>query len=236
MSAPGFNSDTMVDEILGLSDADVSGSTQFGKRRRNRKNGRKLRSAPTEDVPTPFDDYREMIDQSISNSGLTFEQRRAVQLIGVFDYTDKQVAAELGRTISTIKRWKKKSSFMKALFACKNWLCRSAMERRKELADQLVDAVHNQIAFSVHRGDLKSLSLEKQIQMLKMLSSESRLDDPTAATSRTQNTDVVEHQVVLSGIQERFNIVQNRQLQRAARAQRFEERQVEDAEYVECSG
>jgi len=216
-----------IESVLGLGGAKSRATKVPSFNRKRKRKHAQIDTMP--DHPAAFsDDVRDMIDKSAAVSGLTFAQRRAVMFIAVFNYTDEQVAAELGRAVATIKKWKASKKFKNALNANLTRINSAAIERRMQLNNSIVDEIHRSVLLSVHRGDLQRLPLEKQIKMLTELSRESRLDDPAAATERSKNVEEVSHKVELMAIQERFNIVENRK-----RHRQIAETSIVDAEFTE---
>jgi transposase len=214
--------DNAVESILGLRKKHP-GITSFSS-----KNTKTKKSSNTTKLLND-NDIRSLTDQSAASTGLTFEQRRASMLIATFNYTDKQVAAEVGRSVATIQKWKRMPAFKKSLVAQLSRIGESAIQRRMQINNDLVNEIHKAILLSVHRGDLNKLSIDRQIKLLTDLSRESRLDDPAAATERHRSVDEVNHKVELVAIQERFNVIENRKRLRLAAAGK----NVIDAEYTE---
>jgi len=192
------------EEILGIK-AKIK--TRKGQRKLN---GKRILAPSTSssDVVSPYQELLNLADCSVKNSGLTFEQTRAITMIACFGYTDEQVAIELNKTVRKIRSWHKNENFTNALASAQQSIHASALERRRQLNNKIVDELHTAILADIHSGVLARLSFKDKVRMLSDVSRESRLDDPTAATERT--VEQHEHHILLEDIQKRYNVVQNR--------------------------
>jgi len=165
------------------------------------------------------------VQSAIDGHGLTFAQRKAVIFMTVFDYDDKQVADELGKSVAVIKKWKRNPKFKKARNAAASSIEVDAIERRKKLNDMMVKELQESIMYDMHAGRLERLSIKEKIVLLSTMTKEVRSDSPQAPVAVHHTHGMLE----FDAIKERFNIVANRD--RLLR----DRQQVIDAEYSEVS-
>jgi hypothetical protein len=199
------------EDILGLNNNNKinnSSKKRSGLRPRGRFNA-DARAALVDEsdksIPTPYEDVLDSTDKSSLGTGLTFRQRKAIRLISAFSYSDDMVAADLGVTPETIKRWRgTDNAFKRALFASENHLHTSVMKKRIAVESELVESIHDELLLRVHSGELRGLSIEKLVKISTSLAHEARLDDPDSVTSRTK--DEVDHVFTINSIKERFNL------------------------------
>lgn len=216
--------DLNAEDILGLNNnhqSNKSGKKRNGLRPRSRFNAKERAALVDEEdgsVPTPYADVLDSVDKSSLGTGLTYRQRKAIRLISAFDYDDDMVAAELGVTAETVKKWRSSDvSFKRALFASENHLHVNAIKKRLATESELVEAIHDELLLRVHQGELRGLSIEKLAKISTALAHEARLDDPDSVTSRTK--EEVDHVVTLNQIKERYNLARITNTRKQERAQ-----------------
>jgi hypothetical protein len=216
--------DISAEDILGLNNNPRSikeGKKHNGLRPRGRFNA-SARAVLIDDedksVPTPYADVLDKVDQSSLGTGLTFRQRKAIRLISAYSFTDEMVAAELGVTVETVKRWRSSDdAFKRVLYATENHIHVSSMKKRVAVEGELVESIHDELLLRVHQGELRGLSLEKLVKLSATLAHEARLDDPDSVTSRTK--EEVDHVFTLNQVKERFNLTRITASKKQERAQ-----------------
>jgi hypothetical protein len=203
--------DLSAEDILGLNNNPKSikdGKKHNGLRPRGRFNASARAALVDEDdklVPTPYADVMENVDKSSLGTGLTFRQRKAIRLISAYSYSDDMVAADLGVTVETVKRWRSSDeAFKRSMYAAENHIHISSMKKRVAVEGELVESIHDELLFRIHNGELRGLPIEKLVKISAALAHEARLDDPDSVTSRTK--EEVDHTFTLNQVKERFNL------------------------------
>jgi hypothetical protein len=169
-------------------------------------------------MPTPYRDVDRTLDKSASNSGLTFQQKKAIRYLVAFNYTDEMTAVEVGVSPDTIKKWRSSNdAFKRAINASENHLHISAMKQRVAVESELVGAIHDELMLRVHNGELQNLSFEKLAKLSTLLAHESRLDDPDSVTSRAK--EEVDHTFTINQIKEKYNLSRISTVQKQKHAQ-----------------
>jgi len=214
-----LNEDELAADLLGL------GSGSAFKRRKRKTSSSAHNKTYSKKTINGVDAKRKSAEITIDGYGLSFDQRKAIIMIVAFNYTDKQTADELGKSFSTIKQWRRKKNFKRALNAATSAIEIDAMSRRRQINDEIARRLQDSILKDIHEGKLHRLPIKDKIQLMSIVSKESRSDDPKTPTATVHHT----HDVELAGIQERFNLVANRRRMLEARKETI------DAEYEEMS-
>jgi len=215
--------DHEADQASALLGLGTSRKTVVVRRSNGGRTGNQRRPSATS--AQAIEQNKQDAQSAIDGHGLTFVQRKAIILMAVFDYDDKQAADELGKSVAVIKKWKRNSKFKKAINAATSSIEIDAIERRKKLNDIMVKELQESIMQDIHAGRLERLSLKEKIALLSTVTKESRSDSPQASVAVHHTHGMLE----FDAIKERFNIIANRNRMLRDR------KEVIDAEYNEVS-